>query len=72
MMIVGHTAPVTCMEVAGLNDTLVVSGSADGLLRVWDTRYDVTTPCATLKGHSDRVRINDLHSYVVVIATVRR
>eukprot|EP01034_Spumella_vulgaris_P021442 gene21442-27474_t len=48
-------SPITDITVGGWDNTLVVSASADGVLRLWDLRYDVNVPCSVLKGHSNRV-----------------
>ena len=47
--------PLTTVSVCPYNDSLVVCCGADSIVRFWDIRYDITRPCAVLKGHKDRV-----------------
>jgi WD40 repeat protein len=46
---------ITALAVGGWDNSLVISASADGLLRIWDLRYDINAPCSILKGHSNRI-----------------
>lgn len=36
-----------------------MTGSADGVIRIWDTRVDVSRPYVVLRGHTDRVKAHD-------------
>lgn len=43
------------MSVGGLDNSLVVAGSADGVIRLWDVRFDIFSPSQQLNGHSNTV-----------------
>jgi hypothetical protein len=46
------SAPVTDMAVGGLDSSVVVSTSADGIIKLWDLRYNLMTPYQTImNGH---------------------
>jgi WD40 repeat protein len=49
------TSPVTAIAVGGGDNSLVISTSADGTVRLWDRRYDVNVPCSVSQGHSNRI-----------------
>eukprot|EP01038_Epipyxis_sp_PR26KG_P009228 gene9228-12441_t len=46
---------VTDMAVGGGENSMLVSATADGVLRLWDLRHDFNVPCTILKGHNDRI-----------------
>ncbi|KAJ1440798.1 hypothetical protein B484DRAFT_443259, partial [Ochromonadaceae sp. CCMP2298] len=46
---------VTAIAVGGGDDSLVISTSADGVVRIWDRRYDVNTPSSVSQGHRSRI-----------------
>ena len=46
---------ITGIAVGGGDNSLVVSSSADGQVRLWDLRFNVNVPCRVLKGHSNRI-----------------
>lgn len=48
-------SPITAIAVGGWDNSLVISSSADGLIRLWDLRYDVNVPCSVIKGHTNRI-----------------
>jgi WD40 repeat protein len=49
------TSPITAIAVGGGDSSLVISTSADGVVRLWDRRYDVNVPCSISHGHSSRI-----------------
>lgn len=49
------SSPVTAIAVGGGDNSLVISTSADGVVRLWDRRYDVNVPCCVTQGHSNRI-----------------
>jgi WD40 repeat protein len=49
------TSPITAIAVGGGDNSLVISTSADGTVRLWDRRYDVNVPCSVSQGHSNRI-----------------
>jgi WD40 repeat protein len=48
-------SPVTAIAVGGGDNSLVISTSADGVVRLWDRRYDVNVPFSVTHGHSSRI-----------------
>lgn len=48
-------SPITAIAVGGGDNSLVISTSADGVVRLWDRRYDVNVPCCVTQGHSNRI-----------------
>lgn len=47
--------PVTDMAVGGQDNTLVISTTADGMVKLWDLRYDVHAPCSEIRAHKHRI-----------------
>lgn len=48
-------SPITDMIVGGWDNTVVLSTSADGFIKLWDLRYDIHAPCTMVKGHTGRI-----------------
>lgn len=48
-------SPITAMTVGGLDNSLVISTSADGFIKIWDLRFDLNSPCSIIRGHSNRI-----------------
>jgi len=61
-------SPVTSIAIGGWDNSLVISTSADGFVRIWDLRFNFNVPCRILKGHTNRITSlcwdgrNDFHS----------
>lgn len=53
-VLVGHEAPVNCVAVAPLSNTMAVSGSLDCNLIVWD--MTTGTDNFILRGHTDAIK----------------
>ena len=53
-VLVGHEAPVNCVAVAPLNNTMAVSGSLDCNLIVWD--MTTGSDNFTLRGHTNAIK----------------
>ncbi|XP_028967245.1 NACHT domain- and WD repeat-containing protein 1-like [Galendromus occidentalis] len=53
-VLVGHEAPVNCVAVAPLNNTMAVSGSLDCNLIVWD--MTTGSDSFTLRGHTNAIK----------------
>jgi WD40 repeat protein len=50
------SAALTEVVVGGWENSLIISGSAHGELRLWDLRYDLHHPCTTIAAaHDDRI-----------------
>ena len=49
------TSPITHLVVGGLDNTIILSSTANGLIHSWDLRYSMTIPRVTIAAHSDRV-----------------
>ena len=49
------SSPISHIVVGGIDNTIILSSSADGLIRSWDRRYSMIHPRATIVAHSDRV-----------------
>jgi hypothetical protein len=49
------SSSVTRIAVGGGDNSLVISTSADGVVRLWDRRYDVNVPCCVTQGHTNRI-----------------
>ena len=49
------TSPITHVVVGGLDNTIILSSTANGLIHSWDLRYSMTIPRVTIAAHSDRV-----------------
>ncbi|RYH22658.1 hypothetical protein EON65_18900 [archaeon] len=47
--------PVTDIAVGGQDNTLVISTTADGVIKLWDLRYDVHAPCSEIRAHRQRI-----------------
>ncbi|OQS00519.1 hypothetical protein ACHHYP_03448 [Achlya hypogyna] len=56
-VLVGHTAPVTCVALGGPADPTICSGSADGTVKVWDLRATGRGARLELAGHTGRVTV---------------
>lgn len=61
-------SPITAIAVGGGDNSLVISTSADGVVRLWDRRYDVNVPCCVTQGHTNRITaiawngVNEFHT----------
>ena len=61
-------SPITAIAVGGGDSSLVISTSADGVVRLWDRRYDVNVPCCVTQGHTNRITaiawngVNEFHT----------
>ena len=61
-------SPITAIAVGGSDNSLVISTSADGVVRLWDRRYDVNVPCCVTQGHTNRITaiawngVNEFHT----------
>jgi WD40 repeat protein len=51
----GHGGPVLCLSLGGPADPNICTGSADGIVRVWDLRYVQKGPRLALAGHQGPV-----------------
>ncbi|DAZ94084.1 TPA: hypothetical protein N0F65_004196 [Lagenidium giganteum] len=50
-----HGGPVQCVSLGGPADPNICTGSADGVVRVWDLRYVSKGPRLTLSGHHGQI-----------------
>jgi WD40 repeat protein len=48
-------SPITEVVTGGWDNSLVMSASADGYIRVWDLRYDLQNPVNNFLAHSGRI-----------------
>ncbi|PKY03850.1 WD domain protein [Aspergillus campestris IBT 28561] len=58
----GHAARVEAVQFAGEGDSVVVSGSADTTINLWDTRSNAHKPIQTLSDAGDTV--SSLHTHM--------
>ncbi|KAB8205325.1 WD40-repeat-containing domain protein [Aspergillus parasiticus] len=65
----GHAARVEAVQFAGEGDSVVVSGSADTTINLWDTRSNSTKPIQTLTEASDTVSSIHVHTPTYSIAS---
>ncbi|KAF5867105.1 hypothetical protein ETB97_004025 [Aspergillus alliaceus] len=65
----GHGARVEAVQFAGEGDSVVVSGSADTTINLWDTRSNSTKPIQTLTEASDTVSSIHVHAPTYSIAS---
>eukprot|EP00981_Chlorochromonas_danica_P010469 scaffold3243_cov173-Ochromonas_danica.AAC.2 len=49
------SGPITDVALGGQDHSLVISASADGIVRLWDLRYDLHTPCSQIRAHKHRI-----------------
>jgi hypothetical protein len=49
------SAAISEVVVGGWDNSLVISASADGEIRLWDLKYDLHNPCTTINAHRDRI-----------------
>lgn len=49
------TSPITHVVVGGVDNTIILSSAANGLIHSWDLRYSMTIPRVSIAAHSDRV-----------------
>lgn len=47
--------PITSLAVGGQDNALIISASADNLIKIWDYRFVASKPSVVLKGHKNRV-----------------
>lgn len=48
-------SPLTQIAVGGWDNSLVIAGNAEGIISIWDMRYDLSKPVTVIHAHSDRV-----------------
>lgn len=48
-------SPLTDVVAGGWDNSLIISSSADGFIKMWDLRYDLHKPCHSIHGHSSRI-----------------
>ncbi|KAE8355746.1 WD40-repeat-containing domain protein [Aspergillus coremiiformis] len=65
----GHGARVEAVQFAGQGDSVVVSGSADTTINLWDTRSNSTKPIQTLTEATDTVSSIHVHAPTHSIAS---
>ncbi|KAF7596552.1 hypothetical protein BBP40_000952 [Aspergillus hancockii] len=65
----GHNARVEAVQFAGEGDSVVVSGSADTTINLWDTRSNSTKPIQTLTEAGDTVSSIHVHTRSYSIAS---
>ncbi|KAJ6107522.1 hypothetical protein N7523_008845 [Penicillium sp. IBT 18751x] len=65
----GHNSRVEAVQFAGDGDSLVVSGSADTTINLWDTRSNAYKPIQTLTEASDTVSCLHVHGPSYSIAS---
>ena len=58
----GHTSTVRCLKM--VSETLAISGSRDGTLRIWD--LSTGTCKSVLTGHQASVRCVEVHGDLIV------
>jgi mitogen-activated protein kinase organizer 1 len=51
----GHSARINCVAFAGVEDSLIISGSFDASARIWDTRSNSYKPVQILTEAKDSV-----------------
>ncbi|RHY30405.1 hypothetical protein DYB32_007720, partial [Aphanomyces invadans] len=54
-VLMGHSGPVTCVALGGPADPTICSGSADGVVKVWDLRATGKGARLELSGHGGRI-----------------
>ncbi|KAJ5832018.1 WD repeat domain-containing protein 83 [Penicillium riverlandense] len=65
----GHNSRVEAVQFAGEGDSVVISGSADTTINLWDTRSNAYKPIQTLPEASDTVSTLHVHSPTYSIAS---
>ncbi|KAJ6130331.1 hypothetical protein N7512_003111 [Penicillium capsulatum] len=65
----GHNSRVEAVQFAGEGDSVVVSGSADTTINLWDTRSNAHKPIQTLSEASDTVSCLHAHMPTYSIAS---
>ncbi|KAE8150194.1 WD40-repeat-containing domain protein [Aspergillus avenaceus] len=65
----GHNARVEAVQFAGEGDSVVVTGSADTTINLWDTRSNSTKPIQTLAEAGDTVSSLNVHAPTYSIAS---
>ncbi|KAI4163660.1 MAG: hypothetical protein LQ342_002694 [Letrouitia transgressa] len=66
----GHFARVNCVAFGGEEDTVVVSGSFDTSVRLWDCKSQSTKPIQTLEDSTDSVTSLVVSGHEVVTGSV--
>ncbi|OJJ48951.1 hypothetical protein ASPZODRAFT_111298 [Penicilliopsis zonata CBS 506.65] len=65
----GHNARVEAVQFAGEGDSIVVSGSADTTINLWDTRSNAHKPIQTLNEARDTVSSLHVHMSTYSVAS---
>ncbi|GAM84000.1 hypothetical protein ANO11243_019900 [Dothideomycetidae sp. 11243] len=67
---VGHVGRINAVRFGGEDDALVISGSYDGSVRVWDTKQRSEKPLVTLGEARDSVSAIDVVGWEVLVGSV--
>ncbi|KAI5290496.1 hypothetical protein KEM54_001359 [Ascosphaera aggregata] len=65
----GHEGRVEAVEFGGVDDSVVVSGSADSTVKIWDARSQSTKPIQTLTEARDTVSSLHVHPATATIVS---
>ena len=66
----GHTARVNCVAFGGADDSVVVSGSFDASVRLWDCKSQSTRPIQVLEEARDSVSSVNVREHEIVTGCV--
>ena len=66
----GHTAKVNCVAFAGQDTSVLVSGSFDATVRLWDLKSKSQNPIQVLDDASDAIQAIVVHGEKVLVGSV--
>ena len=66
----GHFGRVNCVDFGGEGDSVVVSGSFDATVRIWDSRSQSTKPLQVLEEARDSISSLKVEGWDIIVGSV--